>query len=282
MKIPIYIKIIRPTNCIITAFSVAIGIQLVTETLFFQVEDAFFALFSAFLVAAFGNVVNDIFDINIDKVNRPHRPLPSGKISVNSAKIYSMILLFMGLFFAVKVGRVHFSSALFISFLLFLYSKKYKKSPFIGNLIVAFISGYSFIYGSLVVTAKLDLLKVPIIIAIFASLFHLSREILKDIDDIKGDLIEKARTSPILLGENFAENSALVILLILIGLTYIPYDLRILSVYYLVSVIFLVDLPILGLIIFIKRKSIPLTKATNLMKLIMITGILSVLIGKFC
>ena len=112
-----YIQIIRPVNCIMSAFAVYIA-AIISGAIFFGTYPTIeftYALLTTFLVCAGGMVVNDIFDIEADKINKPKRPLPSGKIKVRTAKTYAAILFIIG------VAISYFINNLYRLYILLLY-----------------------------------------------------------------------------------------------------------------------------------------------------------------
>lgn len=116
-----YFKIVRPVNCFLSGLSLIIGILI---TLGPEILESNILLFSLgiviiTLVAAGGFVINDIYDLEIDKINQPMRILPSGKISLRTARIYSGLLFFIGLllsFYALTFKTEGFDLGLFPPF----------------------------------------------------------------------------------------------------------------------------------------------------------------------
>ncbi|MHA2072232.1 MAG: UbiA family prenyltransferase, partial [Candidatus Thorarchaeota archaeon] len=98
-----FLSIIRPQNCFIGSLTVIAGFLMGYKqdpilNLFDVLIILAFAYITYFTIAAGSNVVNDIYDIEIDKINRPHRALPSGRITIKQAWISLAILSAIGLF----------------------------------------------------------------------------------------------------------------------------------------------------------------------------------------
>ncbi|MCU0333010.1 MAG: UbiA family prenyltransferase, partial [Ignavibacteriaceae bacterium] len=91
-KLTAIIKIIRPLNFLITFASVIVAAVICSPDKFPELN-AFLAAFAASFALAAGNIINDIYDIDIDKINRPLRPLPSQKITIKEA--YSFYFIFI-------------------------------------------------------------------------------------------------------------------------------------------------------------------------------------------
>lgn len=195
MKILAYIKIIRPFNCVFVIFAVLFGAFYKSPNITFY--KPILAAFSAALISAAGYTLNDYFDVNIDKTNRPERPLPSGIISPISAKRFAIATFLIGNILCLTLLNPRMSLlALFNSLILWLYAQKGKRLIFVSNLIVAFATASTFIYGGLVNNN----IKNAIFVFSCAFIYTLIRELIKDIEDMQGDKKENSRTLPILWG----------------------------------------------------------------------------------
>ncbi len=146
-RIKAFFQITRPWNDIIVAASVLVGGFLSGNE--FQIQPLIFACFSAGLIAAGGYVFNDVFDLEIDKINRPDRILPRQKITRREALIFAWLLFFLGLFLAYSINSVCLALGFFNFVLLVLYSAYWKRSFLIGNLVVSYLGGVTFISGAL-------------------------------------------------------------------------------------------------------------------------------------
>jgi len=155
---------------------------------------------AVFLILAAGNTFNDLADIEIDAVNRPDRPLPSGRISPKVAAVAAFLEGAAGILLGFTAGAVPGLIAFFAGLSLALYSIKLKIVPLAGNILVAGLTGLTFICGG-ILAGNAGEAAVP---AVFALFFTLAREIFKDIEDLPGDAAAGARTAPVVLGENRA------------------------------------------------------------------------------
>ncbi|MCW9094558.1 MAG: UbiA family prenyltransferase, partial [Ignavibacteriaceae bacterium] len=95
-KLKAILKITRPVNIIITFVSVIVAAVICLPDKL-PGMNVLLAAVSAALTAASGNVLNDIIDIDIDKINRPNRPLPSGKINITEAYLLISVLILLSL-----------------------------------------------------------------------------------------------------------------------------------------------------------------------------------------
>ncbi len=271
-----FIALSRPVNGLITAFSVAIGALCAQGTA--EVIPLAKAALSALLINAAGNAFNDIIDIDIDRINRPRRPLPSGRISPPQAALFTSLLALAGIFLAISLSLLHALLATAIVALLALYSIYLKNSTLWGNILIGLIGASAFAYGALAV-GSIGRAWIP---ALLALLFHLGREIIKDIEDIAGDCLRGNRTLPLRWGVQRAAYAATCIYLLLILFTLIPFIAKIYSVAYLLCV-GCVDLLILYTLYRLAREKTDLKHDLlgRLLKAGMLLGLLAIAIGEW-
>lgn len=196
MKFVSYIKIIRPFNFLFVILSVLFGAFWFAKDIHQFIP--YLASLSAALIAGGGYVINDFFDREIDKVNRPERPIPRGIISPLEAKRYAFLLFTGGIVISICIKNPWMISlALGNSVLLYLYAYKGKRMGFFGNILVAFVTGSTFIYGGLANN------NVGNSFFVFgcAFLYTIIRELVKDLEDVEGDKKIGAQTVPIVFGE---------------------------------------------------------------------------------
>ncbi len=144
-----------------------------------------------------GNTINDYFDYEIDRINRPERPLPRGAMSRKTALYYSLSLFAVGLALAYFINTADFVLAIVAYAAMVLYAWKLKPLPFVGNLVVASLTGATPLYGALAVNR----IGLAGYLALCAFLVNVAREVIKDIEDVEGDITKGgAKTLPILWG----------------------------------------------------------------------------------
>jgi geranylgeranylglycerol-phosphate geranylgeranyltransferase len=225
-----YVTIVRPINVVLSFIAVYL-VMLVSNGL--EVPGmqmaAFYAALSASLGCAGSNVINDYFDVEIDKINRPDRAIAKGLISKRQALIYWSIINIGALAMSAMISFPCFLIALFSVFALVFYSSHLKGTPLFGNLTVSFFMALAFIYGGLAIGRW----KAAVVPALFAFLFHLGREILKDIEDIEGDRSQSAKTFPIVYGIRTSLYVASVAFVLLIAVTLLAYTMGIYDSVYL-------------------------------------------------
>ncbi len=207
-----YFKIVRPLNIVITGISTFFA-YLISASSDFSYINLVLVVMATIFTASAGNVINDIIDINIDKVNKPERPLPFGDLSIRSASIFYIFLITISLVFSYGLGSSSYQAVIIVNIVLFFYAAILKSKPFWGNFTVAFISGYLFYFASLTTYNSLSIIP----LAISAFLFHLIREIIKDLADTKGDKLNGANTIAIYWGER----KTVILTRIFIGILFI-------------------------------------------------------------
>lgn len=275
-KLTAIIKLIRPINFLITFISVIVAavICLPDEA---PGMNVFIAALAASLVMASGNISNDIYDIEIDKINRPERPLPSGKISSRITIVLYFIFLLLSLIFTWLINLPAFLIVAVTNLMLYLYSKFFKRIPLIGNIVVAFLAGLVFIFGGVVVGNP----SVAIIPALFAFLINLIREIVKDMEDVEGDRKADVITFPIKFGLQNSKVLILVITILLVLYTLYPFITQLYKIGYFIIVMIIVN-PILVSsmkLLFENERPGSLNKISNLLKLNMVFGLIAIYFG---
>ncbi|MBK8945228.1 MAG: geranylgeranylglycerol-phosphate geranylgeranyltransferase [Ignavibacteriae bacterium] len=270
------IKISRPINFLIT-FIVVISSAIISSEDFYVSQNIFVAAFSASLIAAAGNIINDIFDFNIDLINRPERPLPANEISINFAIILYIIFTAGGLFLSYYISWDLFFIAISVSLILLLYSYLLKRIILLGNITIAFCTALAFIYGGVTVNN----LQAAIIPALFAFLVNLIREIVKDVEDQKGDLENNIITFPLKFGMRSTKIILSFLIIVSILFTFYPFVNSIYKIEYFLIVLFSVNLIlayVLKLILNINFEN-KISQISNLLKLSMIFGLIAILFG---
>jgi geranylgeranylglycerol-phosphate geranylgeranyltransferase len=157
-----------------------------------------------YFLAGSGMIINDIYDVEIDRINRPKRPIPSGSVSLKQAKILFLLTYGIGVAIAIfhslvfNLGFFNVILAIFFGFIGWLYAKYGKKSGFPGNIIVSVSFSIGLIYGAVL---NSSILPMYIYFFFLTSFFLLlSREIIKGCEDIEGDKKEGVKTLAIKLG----------------------------------------------------------------------------------
>jgi len=264
-----YLEILRPLNGLMAVFAVFVAVMLVNFFIPYQLSLAFLVVF---LISSAGMIINDYFDYEIDKINRPKRPIPSGRIPRKTALIYAVVLFLIADFIALFINFYAFILAILNTVINIIYSWKLKKMILIGNFSVSWLAASTFIFGNLL-TGNISITVLLLFLMAFSS--NIGREITKSIEDVEGDKRIRARTLPIVAGKNFAGLVAMIFIIFAIIFSPLPYMLNLLSINYLYLVIVTdIIFAFSCFLIFILPK-----KSQKLMKIAMFIAIVAFLAG---
>lgn len=306
----VYLKLVRWKNLlIIICTQILIKFFIIDPVLEIngideQLSIAMFGLlsFSTVLIAGAGYIINDIFDVNIDEVNKPADKMVGKQISLIKTWRFYWILnisgIIAGFVTGILLNYVNFVYIyIFSALLLWFYSSAFKKMPLIGNLAIAFLSGISFYLLWIAELLNEGILFSPyydppimgtalvIGYTAFAFVINLLREIVKDIEDLEGDKTYGCRTLPVVYGVKFSRRVALLIAGVVFLMTLVSqYFMGIADWYLMIGYfILLIQFPLGGLIVLLVRAK---TKkqfdyVSKLTKLVMVTGVGSILMAYY-
>jgi geranylgeranylglycerol-phosphate geranylgeranyltransferase len=274
-KIKALIQLCRPVNVLITFVSIPAAIWLAVGTAC-DILTFFLAASSGALVAAGANAMNDAFDIEIDKINRPDRPLPRGALTRVDARNMWLLTSFAAICINLFFNLFALSIVLFAVLLLYYYSARLKRSILAGNITVGLMTGMAFMYGGAVVEHT-DRTILP---AIFAFLINVARELVKDVEDREGDKKEHAVTFAVRYGIRPSLTLATLLLLILISVTLIvAYS----SFYngYFTYIVLTADILLCtaGVMMWQDSSSVMMRRVSTILKFSMAVGLLAIITG---
>lgn len=281
-----YLELMRYGNCLMAGFAAVIGTLIAFNILTsdplssyypgpFPFLDVAVVFFVVFFVSGAGNAINDFFDIKIDSINRPERPIPSGRVSAKEALYFSYLLFALGTVLAFSINPVCGFIALFNSLLLIFYAKTLKSTPLLGNLSIGYLTGSTFLFGASVFGVKG--LETLFVLFLLAALAITAREIVKDIEDMEGDRQEGADTLPLRIGAKKAGYLAVLIGFLAVLLSPLPYFMSILGMRYL-YLVFLADLGFLAAIYQLLVRDSP-TKSSKMFKIAMLFALIAFVAG---
>jgi geranylgeranylglycerol-phosphate geranylgeranyltransferase len=195
MRIAGFFTITRPVNSLVAGLAAIIAYLIDTGTL---IPQTLLLLCVVALVTAAGNVINDFFDAEIDAVNRPDRPIPSGAVTRTAARGFAVTLFLSGILVSFFTNPLCIGIAVVNSLILIAYAGKLKRTPLLGNITVAYLSASIFLFGG-ALNGWYGLVHIlPIAAITFFAM--LSRELVKDAEDVEGDKAGDADTVPIRFG----------------------------------------------------------------------------------
>lgn len=268
------LQLLRPFNFVMFWIGVALGGLLTAGLGAFQggnLRLLLIAAASASLIGGGANAINDVFDLDIDRVNRPQRPLPSGRSTVSTARMLWAAASIVGVALSFLLTTAHVVIAAVSVALCYLYSARLKRVPVAGNLLVAFVTPLALIvYGGWAVGPPGP----AFVGAAFAFLTTFAREVVKDIEDVAGDAGAGARTIPLRWGVPAAVRSTAAVLACTVALTPLPFLVLEYSGMFLL-VVLVADVLMLSALWMILRDD-PVAhagKASSMLKTAMLVGI---------
>ncbi len=191
------VELTRPMNAIVGGILTLIG-AYVAGGLGVHPTAAIAAGLATVLAAGAGNTINDYFDREIDAINDPERPIPRGAVTPQQALWSSVILFCLAIVLALTLPLTAIAIATIDLLALVAYTKLFKGLPGVGNVVVAGLGGSTFLFGGAAVGS--DILAPVAVLGLLAGLTTLTREIIKDVEDIEGDREEGLYTLPIAVG----------------------------------------------------------------------------------
>ena len=218
MRLAGFIAITRPINSFVAGLAAIVAYLIDTGTV---IPESLLLFFIVALITAAGNVINDFFDAEIDAINRPDRPIPSGAVSRGAARGFAVTLFLAGILVSFFTNFICIGITIFNALLLIAYAAKLKTTPLIGNIVVAYLSASIFLFGGAL--NGLDGLVRIIPIAAITFFAMLSRELLKDAEDVEGDRAGGADTLPIRIGIKKTTEFALITTVLAVLASFIPY-----------------------------------------------------------
>ena len=303
-----YLKLIRPVNLLIIAFTM-VGLAFYFERLLAlnAVESSILTVpfmtlvVSTVLIAAGGNIINDYFDVKADRINRPKKLIIGRHIKRRWAIInhwgLNFIAFMMAIYLSYELSSFWYLFIHLLSInLLWYYSVQLKRTVVLGNIVIAFLTALVPILVGIYYAQSFDWSGIRLIfpfrsenveyfpiylgfaLGLFAFFLNWTRELIKDIEDIEGDRVLKARTLPIVYGIKTAKKLSYLILMLPVLLTLIFFYLKRETIIddFINFIPLLVCGPavIVAYIFIIKSKVVSQFKRANLvLKLIMVLGI---------
>ncbi len=231
MGLKVLLELIRPINDVMSAFAVFIA-GVISAGWQMPLVSVLAASLGTFFASAAGMVINDYFDYDIDLVNKPQRPIPSGQITRKGALYFSVLLFGGALICALFTNIWCIIVGIPAVLLIILYSWKIKRTP-AGNVTVAFLSALALLYGG-IATESIQLVSILAIIAFFASV---SREMAKDIEDVEGDRLCGSQSVPVALGVEVTAQIAGLFLAAAIAFSFLPYIYGIFDQWYIAMIV---------------------------------------------
>jgi len=232
-----FIRLMRPPNCLMMGFAVIVGASVAiggfpSESLWLKL---LFGFFTGFSLLAASNALNDYWDREIDAINEPGRPIPSGLIKPWEALVFSALLTILGLSLAFLTSPKCFLMAVLAVSIADTYVTVGKKTGLLGNAMVSSCVAIPFLYGSLIAAGRITGL-----VALFASIAfsaNLGREVNKGIVDVAGDASRGIRTVAVRWGPRAAAILSAIFYMTAVGLSWLPLAYGMVSLAYVPPIV---------------------------------------------
>lgn len=266
-----WIRLIRPVNALMgfvaTYISALVGIGFSVGSRLFPVS---IAALCVLLVTGGGNVINDISDVETDRVNHPTRPIASGKISVQAGMYFAIFLFTVPVLLSI-IFLPYLSTLIVVVAVgtLVAYERNLKKLGLSGNLAISLLVGLIFIFGGV----SVDSIAKMIPLFFMAFLTNTSRELTKDIEDMKGDV--DRNTFPKKYGKSSASLLAAILTLLGICISFFPYYLNFFGSVYL-AIVLVADAIFIVSLVYLRSDA---GRSQTFSKLAMIMGLVAFTVG---
>ena len=227
-----YLHLMRPVNCFMMGIAVIVGAALASpHDLGISWLNLVYGFVTGFALTGASMAINDYYDREIDAVNEPNRPIPSGLIKPREALAFAFVLTAIGFAAAYLTNIFCLVVAIFAWLVFVAYTTVGKRSGLPGNFLVSTCVAVPFIYGSAAIVNKVELN-----VLVFASIAFLSntgREVTKGIADVKGDEMQGVKTLAVRYGQKNAAITATMFYLLAVLLSPIPWLLRLVSFWFI-------------------------------------------------
>jgi geranylgeranylglycerol-phosphate geranylgeranyltransferase len=290
MKFKDAIEILRPINDLMGSLTVIIGILNTRAQIdpFILIFNLILGVITYFFIAGSGMVINDYYDIEIDKINRPERPIPRGAITLKQAKFLWIITSLIGITIAVlhslvfSIGFLNIIIVVFFVFIGWVYAAWGKKSGFIGNIIVSISFSIGLIYGAVLNNSNVP----PYIFFFFLTSFFLllSREVIKGCEDIEGDRKQGVKTLAIQIGIKKSTIFSLIFAILALIFFILPYFTNIINpIMFLITMAFGLVLVLYTIVLMLKRNLMrnDFKKISLLLKIAALLGLVAFIFASF-
>lgn len=273
------VRLVRMTNLVIVVLTqyltriLLIGPRHEWRSIVSNV-DMFLLSLSTVCIAAAGYMINDYFDVKIDIVNKPERVVVGRYLKRRWVMGAHQILNVLGAILGLAVSPYIFLINVFSITLLWFYSERFKRKPFIGNFIVSLLTGLTLLILTVHFPANRHLV---FIYAVFSFFISLIREIVKDMEDIKGDEAHGCRTLPIIWGIRRTKNFLYGVLLLFVITLFIMAHALDNGVLIILFILLLAPLFFLAFKLYQADTRRDFRESSNLCKIIMLLGLLTMI-----
>jgi geranylgeranylglycerol-phosphate geranylgeranyltransferase len=273
-----FIEIARPHVAIQAAAYAFLGAYLSGGVSYLA---SFRVILSAIVIAlgvAFAFIVNDYCDVNVDKLNKPNHPIPSGRVSKNAAYRLSILIALLALIVSLLLGPL----LLFITMLLLIVSASYsiflKKTPMFGNITIAFLNATIVLIGGMVARG---ITRPVCIVSVLGFLYTCAQEVLYTVRDLDADKAMGLRTTAVYFGKETTIKIYRFFASMYIIAVIVPWAINYATIYYLAAIIPLAILPtIVNLVLTFNHTNKTLALACRVTRLARLGSLIAMILLK--
>ena len=276
-KIKAAIQIFRPELPFAAGVCVLLG-ELIALGKFPSVQQGVLGFVSVFFISGSALVLNDYFDLEVDKVNMPQRPLPSGILSPSDAIFLTVAAILIGLVSAWLISGTAFVFCALACVVGILYNWKYKEAGLSGNLMVSFSVAFTFLFGGIAVGEPWN--KIVWTFGLIAFFIDLGEELAGDAMDIEGDKKRGSKSIAIRYGRKTALLISAASFSLVVLISMVPAALQWLGISYMVMM-FIMDAIIILFTVRLWRSKTPQEGRQSMRNIYLgaLVGMLAFIIG---
>lgn len=200
-----------------------------------SIQNLFLGFSCGFLISSSALILNDYFDVEVDKINAPTRPLPAGIISATEVITIFIIVTILGLLASAVISIYALTLSIILWIIGILYNWKLKETGLPGNLMVSFSVAMTFILGGTVVGDPWN--KIVLTFSIMAFLLNLGEEIAADAMDAEGDKKRNSKSIAIIMGRKVALFISSIVFSLVILISFIPIYFSWLGLSYIIIIL---------------------------------------------
>ena len=221
-KIKGIVQLFRPELPFSAGVCVVLG-EIVALGGFPSTRETILGFVCGFFISGSALVSNDYFDLEVDKVNSPDRPLPSGAVSPAETILLAAVAMIIGLAASFAISIPALILSIVFGLVGVLYNWRFKQEGLLGNLMVASSVAITFILGGLTVGRPFS--AIVLFFSLTAFLVDFGEEIAGDAMDIEGDKKRASKSLAIMRGKDMALRISGTVFFILVLISFIPYIL---------------------------------------------------------
>ncbi len=267
------LRVVRVSNCLAAFGGTLLGGLLGRST---ALPDVIAGAVAVCFTAAFGYSINDYYDAAADRVTKPSRPIPAGTLSRKSVLVISFSCLAVAVLSGALLASYLTLAVVGACVLVWLYSLRVKRTGLPGNVLVSFLGASTLVFGGFCAGNPGP----AVFPAVLAFLVNLPREILKDVQDLEGDILLGGRSLVRLSGRSAAVRVASVLMVVLAAVSLLPLALSMYNRFYLLVVVFIdALLVVMAFSLWVSASQRKVTVSVRLLKSSMYLGLLAIGLG---